>query len=82
MSRICELTGKKTTFGNTISHSEVKTRRKWRVNLHTKKLYLEDEDRWVKVRLSAKALKTITRRMSLSEYCKKHGINTKKFKDA
>lgn len=79
MSRLCALTGKRTRFGNSISHSEVKNKRKWKVNLHTKKLYLEDEDRWVKVRLSTKALKTITRKMGLSEYCRKNNIDTRKF---
>ncbi len=79
MSRKCDLTGKKTMFGHSISHSEVKSKRTWKVNLHTKKLYLEDEDRWVKVKVSAKALKTITRKMSFSEYCRKNNIDTSKF---
>ncbi|MFW5891709.1 MAG: 50S ribosomal protein L28 [bacterium] len=82
MSRRCALTGKKTVFGNNVSHSELKTRRKWKTNLIKKKLYLEDEDRWVRIRLSTKALRTITRKMSFSEYCKKHNINTKKFPSA
>jgi large subunit ribosomal protein L28 len=78
MARKCALTGKKTMFGNSISHSEIKNKRKWKVNLHTKKLYLEDEDRWVKAKVSTKALKTITRKMTFSDYCRKHGINTSK----
>lgn len=80
MGRECALTGKKTLFGNNISHSEAKTRRTWKVNLIKKKIYLEEEDRWIQVRLSAKALKTITRKMTFNEYCRKKGINTKKFK--
>ena len=80
MGRQCALTGKKTMFGNNVSHSEAKTRRTWKVNLLTKKLFLEDENRWVKVKLSTRALKTITRRMTFSEYCKKYKINTKQFK--
>ncbi len=79
MGRQCQLTGKKTLYGNAVSHSERKTRRPWKVNLVTKKLFLEDENRWVKVRLSTRALKTITRKMTLSEYCKKHNIDTTQF---
>ncbi len=80
MGRECALTGKKTMFGHNISHSEIKTKRKWKVNLIKKKVYIEEEDRWVQVRLSAKALKTITRKMTFSDYCRKNGLDTKKFK--
>lgn len=62
MSRICQLTGAKPSFGNAISHSHRKTRRRWDPNIQTQRFWLASENRWVKLTVSAKAIKTINRR--------------------
>ncbi|MEO5910213.1 MAG: 50S ribosomal protein L28 [Pelobium sp.] len=61
MSRICDLTGKKTMVGNRVSHSNSKTKRKFYPNLHMKRFYLPDEDRWITLKVSTSAIKTINK---------------------
>ncbi|MBT8258715.1 MAG: 50S ribosomal protein L28 [Flavobacteriaceae bacterium] len=61
MSRVCELTGKKAMFGNNVSHAMNKTRRRFNANLIKKRFYIPEEDRWVTLRVSTAALKTINR---------------------
>jgi large subunit ribosomal protein L28 len=61
MSRICQITGKKAMVGNNVSHSKRRTKRKFDVNLFDKKFYLPDEDRWVKLTVSAAGLRTINK---------------------
>jgi large subunit ribosomal protein L28 len=62
MSRICEITGKKAIVGNNVSHSKTKTRRRFNVNLQVKKFYLPEEDKWITLRLSMSALRTIDKK--------------------
>ncbi|MBC8209789.1 MAG: 50S ribosomal protein L28 [Gammaproteobacteria bacterium] len=59
MSRVCQVTGKKPVTGNNVSHAHNKTRRRFLPNLHTHKFWVEAENRWVKLRLSAKAMRII-----------------------
>jgi large subunit ribosomal protein L28 len=59
MSRVCELTGKRPAVGNRVSHANNKKRRRFLPNLHTQRFWLESEKRWVSLRLSAKALRTV-----------------------
>ena len=59
MARKCAVTGKGTMFGNSVSHSHLKTRRIWKVNIVKKNIFLEDENRWVTVKLSTRALRTL-----------------------
>jgi len=47
MSRICEITGKKVITGNNVSHSHIRTKRKFYPNLQTKRFYIPEEDKWV-----------------------------------
>ncbi len=61
MSRICDLTGKATMVGNRVSHSNAKTKRKFYPNLQMKRFYLPDEDRWVTLKVSTSAIKTINK---------------------
>ena len=61
MSRICDLTGKTALKGNNVSHSNVKTKRKFYPNLQTKRLYLPEEDRWITLKVSTSAIKTINK---------------------
>ncbi len=62
MPRVCQITGKKTIFGNNVSKANNKTSRKFAPNLQKKRFYLPSEDRWVSMRVSAKAIKIINRR--------------------
>ena len=59
MARICQVTGKKTRSGNNVSHANNKTRRKFLPNLHTHRIWVESQNRYVKLRLSTKGLRTI-----------------------
>jgi large subunit ribosomal protein L28 len=61
MSRVCEITGKKAIVGNKVSHSNTKTKRKFNVNLKVKKFFLPEEDKWITLRISTSALKTINK---------------------
>lgn len=62
MSKVCEITGKRVMFGNNVSFSINKTRRRFNVNLSKKRFYLPEEDRWVTLKVSAKALKIINKK--------------------
>lgn len=62
MARKCVVTGKGTTAGNNVSHSHKKNRRNWKVNVVTKRIFLEDENRTVKVTLSTRALRTLKKK--------------------
>ena len=61
MSKVCELTGKKSMVGNNVSHAMNKTKRKFGANLIKKRFYLTEEDKWITVKLSTSALKTINK---------------------
>ena len=62
MSRICQLTGKKAMVGNNVSHAMNKTKRKFNVNLMTKRFYIPEEDKWITLKVSASALKNINKK--------------------
>ncbi|MEA3477186.1 MAG: 50S ribosomal protein L28 [Bacteroidota bacterium] len=62
MSRICEITGKKVMVGNKVSHSNIKTKRKFYPNLQTKKFYIPEEDKWITLKVSANGLRTINKK--------------------
>ena len=59
MSRVCQVTGKRTTSGNNVSHAQNKTRRRFMPNLHERRFWVASENRWVKLRVSTKGLRTI-----------------------
>ncbi|MCG8375607.1 MAG: 50S ribosomal protein L28 [Chlorobiales bacterium] len=61
MSKVCILTGKRPKYGNSVSHANNRTRKRFEPNLHTKRIWVEEEKRWVKVRLSAKAMKIMSK---------------------
>jgi large subunit ribosomal protein L28 len=62
MSRICEVTGKKVMFGNNVSFSINKTKRRFDVNISKKRFFVPDENRWVTLNVSAKGIKIINRK--------------------
>ena len=59
MAKICQVTGKKPMSGNNVSHAHNKTRRRFLPNLQTKKFWVESENKWVRLRVSAKGLRII-----------------------
>jgi large subunit ribosomal protein L28 len=62
MSRVCQVTGKKPSVGNTVSHANNKRRRRFLPNLHTQRFWLEDEKRWITLRVSTRGLRTLEKR--------------------
>ena len=62
MARVCQVTGKKPLSGHTVSHSNIKTKRKFNPNLQTKRFFLAEEDKWVTLKVSAEAIRTINKR--------------------
>lgn len=62
MARVCDVTGKRTVYGNNVSHAHNKRRRTFAPNLFTKKFYVVEEERWVTMKVSADALRTIDKK--------------------
>ena len=61
MARVCQVTGKKPITGNSVSHSNIKTKRRFLPNLMNKRFFLAEEDRWITLKLSAEAIRTINK---------------------
>jgi len=59
MARVCEVTGKRPMSGNNVSHANNKTKRRFLPNLQQRRFWVESEKRWVSLRLSTAALRTI-----------------------
>jgi len=62
MSKVCQVTGKRPISGNNVSHAHNKTRRRFYPNLHTHRFWVESENRFVKLRLSAKGLRVVDKK--------------------
>lgn len=62
MARVCEITGKKRIVGNNVSHSNRKTKRKFNPNLMKKRFFLEEENRWVTLKVTAAGIRTINKK--------------------
>jgi large subunit ribosomal protein L28 len=76
MPRRCAISGKGPKTGNNVSHANNKTKRRQNPNLHKKKIYVPELGRTVRVRLSAHAMRSITRH-GLMPYLKKQGLTIK-----
>lgn len=61
MAKICQITGKKRMIGNNVSHSKRRTKREFALNLRTKKFWLEDEKRFVTLKVTAAGIRTINK---------------------
>lgn len=59
MAKVCAITGKKPMSGNNVSHANNKTKRKWNPNLHWKRFWVPSENRFVRLRVSAAAMRNI-----------------------
>lgn len=69
MARVCEVTGKRPITGNKVSHSNIKTKRRFLPNLQTKRYFLAEENRWITLKVSSEAIRTINKN-GLSEVVK------------
>ena len=61
MARVCQVTGKRPITGNTVSHSNIKTKRRFLPNLQTKRFFFVEEDRWIILKVSSEAIRTINK---------------------
>lgn len=80
MSRICQVTGKRPQTGHRVSHAHNKSKRRFLPNLHSLKFWFEQENRWVKLRVSNHGLRTIEKKGLAAVFSdmKKKGISSKK----
>jgi large subunit ribosomal protein L28 len=62
MSKVCQVTGKRPTSGNTVSHANNRRRRRFLPNLHTQRFWLETEKRWVSLKISGHGLRTLEKK--------------------
>ena len=74
MSRICKISGKGPLVGNNVSHAHNKTKRRQYPNLQNKHIFVEELNKSVRVRLSARALKSVSR-VGLLAYLRKNGLS-------
>jgi large subunit ribosomal protein L28 len=61
MARVCQVTGKTPIGGNKVSHSNIKTKRRFLPNLQTKKFFLAEENKWITLKLTTDAIRTINK---------------------
>ncbi len=76
MSRRCSITGKRPLAGNNVSHAHNKTRRRQSPNVQTKRLYVPELSRYVRLKLSTRALRTISK-IGLVTFLRKEGLQLK-----
>ncbi|AMO54402.1 MULTISPECIES: 50S ribosomal protein L28 [Endozoicomonas] len=62
MSKVCQVTGKRPVTGNNVSHAQNKTRRRFVPNLHSKRFWVESENRFVRLRVSSKGMRIIDKK--------------------
>ena len=62
MARVCQVTGKRPMSGNNVSHANNKTRRRFLPNLHSRRFWVESENRWIRLRVSSHGLRIIDKR--------------------
>ena len=62
MARVCQVTGKRTVTGHNVSHAHNKTKRKFYPNLHSRKFWVESENKWVRLRVSSAGLRVIDKK--------------------
>jgi large subunit ribosomal protein L28 len=62
MARVCQITGKRAQSGNNVSHANNRTKRKFYPNLHKKRFFIPEENKWITLKVSANAIKTINKK--------------------
>ena len=78
MSRVCDLTGARANNGMAVSHSHIRTKKLQQVNLQKRRLWWDEGNRWISLRISTKALKSI-QKVGLGKFAKSQGVNLNKF---
>ena len=78
MSRVCELTGAKANNGMAVSHSHIRTKKLQQVNLQKRRLWWQEGNKWVTLRISTKALKSI-QKVGLNKFAKSQSVDLSKF---
>ena len=78
MSRVCDLTGAKANNGMAVSHSHIRTKKLQQVNLQKRRLWWDEGNRWINLRISTKALKSI-HKGGLKKFAKSTGVDLSKF---
>ena len=78
MSRVCELTGAKANNGMTVSHSHIRTKKLQQVNLQKRRLWWQEGKKWINIKISTKALKSI-QKVGLDKVAKTNGVDLNKF---
>lgn len=76
MARVCKLTGKRPLVGYHVSHAHNKTKRRWYPNLIRKRIWVPELNRWVRIRMSARALRTVHKK-GLMEFLQDEGLTLK-----
>jgi len=78
MARVCQITGKRPMSGNSVSHANNKTKRRFYPNLHTKRFFVPEDGKWITLKVSATAIKTINKRgiSSVLKEAKAKGVFT------
>ena len=61
MSKVCDITGRRPQVGNNVSHSNIKTKRRFNPNLQKKRFYIPEEDKWITLKVSTSAIRTINK---------------------
>ena len=74
MARVCALTGKRPNVANQVSHSNIKTKKRQLPNLQKRRVWFEEEGRYVTLRLSTRALRTL-RKKTLGEFARDAGLD-------
>jgi large subunit ribosomal protein L28 len=62
MSKVCDITGKKVITGHKVSHSNIKSKKRFYPNLQRKKFYIPEEDCWITLRVSASGIRNINKK--------------------
>ena len=78
MSRVCVLTGARANNGMAVSHSHIRTKKLQQVNLQKRRLWWQEKNKWVTLRISTKALKSI-QKVGLNKFAKSQGVDLSKF---
>lgn len=76
MARVCKLTGKKPVVGYNVSHAHNKTKKRWLPNLIRKRIWVPELNRWVRIRMSMRALRTVEKK-GLMAMLKEQGLTLK-----
>lgn len=76
MARVCKLTGKKPVVGYNVSHANNKTKKRWLPNLIRKRIWVPELNRWVRIRMSMRALRTVEKK-GLMAMLKEQGLTLK-----